>query len=169
MTRIQAALVAAALLAAAPADAADTLSQTDAAFVAKVSQGGMFEVAASMVAERKAQAQNVKDLANTEVHDHQLVGDKLKSIVAGRGITLGSSLNAAFSSKVDQLNRRDGAAFDNAYVAAMDDIHAKDGAAFQAEAKNGTDPALRAFAAETSLIVKRHIGALHAPGTATPS
>jgi len=51
---------------------ADTpaLSKGDQAFVAKVSQGGMFEVAASKVAEDKAQAQDVKDQANTEVHDH---------------------------------------------------------------------------------------------------
>jgi hypothetical protein len=34
--------------------------------------------------------------------------------------------------------------------------------AVPAHAPHGTNPALKAFAAETVLIVKRHIGALHA-------
>jgi putative membrane protein len=44
----------------------------------------------------------------------------------------------------------------------MGAIHQADGAAFAEEAKAGHNPALRAFAAETVLIVKRHLGSLHA-------
>ena len=159
------ALLAAALLSiAASADAA-TLSAGDAAFVAKVSQGGMFEVESSKLAMQKADAQDVKDLANTEVHDHQLVGDKLRAIAASKGITLDSQLNASFTKQMAHLQGLSGAAFDNAYVATMDSVHAADGAAFNKEAMLAKDPDLKAFAAETALIVKRHIGALHAPGT----
>lgn len=52
------------------------------AFVAKVSQGSLFEVEASKVGEKGAQAQDVKDLAKTEVPDHRPVGAKLKSIAS---------------------------------------------------------------------------------------
>jgi putative membrane protein len=46
----------------------------------------------------------------------------------------------------------------------MKTIHALDGAAFAREAKTGKNADLKAFAAETELIVKRHIGALHGVG-----
>ena len=143
---------------------ADTpaLSKGDQAFVAKVSQGGMFEVAASKVAEDKASAQDVKDQANTEVHDHELVGSKLKSIASSNGDDFSTDLNADFTARVAKLNARSGKAFDDAYIAEMKTIHALDGAAFAQEAKTGQNADLKAFAAETVLIVKRHIGALHA-------
>lgn len=142
---------------------ADTpsLSKGDQAFVAKVSQGGMFEVAASKVAEDKAGAQDVKDQANTEVHDHELVGSKLKSIASSNGDDFSTDLNAGFAARVAKLNALSGKAFDDAYIAEMKTIHAQDGAAFAQEAKTGQNADLKAFAAETVLIVKRHIGALH--------
>lgn len=143
-------------LAATPA-----LSKGDQAFVAKVSQGGMFEVAASKVAEDKASAQDVKDQANTEVHDHELVGSKLKSIASSNGDDFPTDLNADFTARVAKLNALSGKAFDDAYIAEMKTIHALDGAAFAKEAQTGQNADLKAFAAETVLIVKRHIGALH--------
>ena len=54
--------------------------------------------------------------------------------------------------------------FDAAYIADMKKIHAADGAAFAKEAKAGSNPALKAFAAETHGIVEQHIGELDATG-----
>jgi putative membrane protein len=141
--------------------AAGSLSGSDLAFVQKVSQGGMFEVAASKVAVEKAQAQDVKDQANTEVHDHELVGQKLRSIALANGVDLPTQLNADFQKRVDRLSALSGPAFDQAYLQEMGKIHALDGAAFAQEAKTGQNPDLRAFGAETVRIVERHIGALH--------
>jgi len=61
--------------------AEDSFSAADKAFVAKVSQGGMFEVELAKVAETKATTQDLQYQANTEEHDHTLVGNKLKSIM----------------------------------------------------------------------------------------
>jgi putative membrane protein len=145
------------------AGAAPELSAADRTFVAKVSQGGMFEVEASKVAKQKAVEQDVVDIGFTEVHDHQLVGAKLKSTAASLGIEFPSELNAAFTKRLDRLKAlASGKDFDDGYIAEMDAIHATDVAAFAAEAASGTNPALKAFAAETVLIVRRHIGALHA-------
>ena len=154
-------LIAAGLACSTTAFAASSLSSSDLAFVQKVSQGGMFEVAASQVAVEKAQAQDVKDQANTEVHDHQLVGQKLRSIASTNGVDLPTQLNADFQKRVDRLSELSGAAFDQAYLQEMGKIHALDGAAFAQEAKTGQNPDLRAFGAETVRIVERHIGALH--------
>ena len=148
------------------ARAADALSAADKAFAAMVSQGGMFEVQAGTAAADQGSTQVIKDQGNTEAHDHKLVGDKLTSIASDAGMTLPDSLNASFQKELDDLKSLSGARFDSTYIKDMETVHAKDGAAFAAEAKNGTNPKLRAFAAETHKIVESHIGELRATAAA---
>ena len=157
-------LGAAVVILPAAAFADTTVSAADRTFVGMVSQGGMFEVEAGKVAETQASTQNVRDIGNTERHDHELVGMKLKAITDAAGIPTSPQLNAMFQQKLDALRAQSGTAFDNAFIAAMDDIHQKDGAAFAQEAASGTNTDLRAFATETHAIVERHLGALHAMG-----
>ncbi|MGI4976171.1 MAG: DUF4142 domain-containing protein [Janthinobacterium lividum] len=144
--------------------AADAVSAADRSFVAMVSQGGMFEVKLGQLGAEQGAVQDIRDQGNTEAHDHQLVGDKLRSISTAAGIEIGDTLNAQFQKKLDAVRALSGEAFDAAYLREMEDIHAKDGAAFAKEATAGTDPQLRAFAAETHRIVERHIGELKAVG-----
>jgi putative membrane protein len=144
------------------AGAADSFSTADKAFVAKVSQGGMYEVALGKLAEMKATTQDVKDSGNTEAHDHTLVGDKLKAIVEGNGMTFPTGLNAEFQARLDKMKALPSDRFDAAYIADMKKIHDADGAAFAKEASSGTNPDLKAFAAETHRIVERHLGELNA-------
>jgi len=142
------------LFAAAPA------SDTDKAFVAKVSQGGAYEVAASKLAVTRAQAMDVKDLALTEVHDHEGVGTRLKALAISTGAPISPTLNAEFQARLEKLRSVPTTDFDAAYIADMEQIHDKDEKLFAAEANEGSD-AYKAFAHQTDLIVKRHIGALH--------
>ena len=144
--------------------AADTVSAADRAFIAKVSQGGMFEVKAGQVAADQGSTQDIRDQGNTEAHDHQLVGEKLKSIASAAGVEFGDALNGQFQKELDDLKGLSGLAFDGAYLRDMKAIHAKDGAAFATESKSGGNPRLRAFATETHRIVQRHIGELQAIG-----
>jgi putative membrane protein len=151
--------IALALTATHIVSAQDVASDIDKAFVGKVSQGGAYEVESSKLATRKAMAQDVKDLANSEVHDHELVGAELKKISAAKGVPIAPTLNAEFQGKLDHLKGLSGGEFDTAYLADMDAIHDKDEKLFAQEAIDGT--AYKAFAAKTDPIVKRHIGALH--------
>ena len=144
------------------ADAADSFSAADKAFVGKVSQGGMFEVELAKVAETKATTQDLKDQANTEEHDHTLVGNKLKTIMEANGVEFPKALNEKFQARLDQLSALSGEAFDTAYIQEMVKIHHIDGAAFKEESIGGSNPDLKAFAAETYRIVQRHLGELGA-------
>ena len=144
------------------ARAADPFSEQDKAFVAKVSQGGMYEVELGKLAETKATTQDLKDQANTENHDHQLVGGKLKAIMEKNGLTFPDELNAEFQARLDKMNALAADKFDAAYVEDMKKIHEADGAAFAKEAKDGSNEDLKAFAAETHRIVERHLGELDA-------
>ena len=146
------------------ARSADAVSAADRSFIAIVSQGGMFEVHAGQLGAEQASRQDIRDQGATEAHDHQLVGDKLKSIAAAADIEIGDTLNAQFQRKLDALKALSGEAFDAAYLRDMEDIHAKDGAAFLKESSAGSNPQLKAFAAETHRIVERHIGELKAVG-----
>jgi putative membrane protein len=148
------------------AHAAEAVSAADRAFIAKVSQGGMFEVKAGGVGATQGSTQDIKDQGATEAHDHDLVGAKLTSIANSAGVQFPTTLNAQFQKELDDLTALSGTAFDAAYLKDMEDIHAKDGAAFAKEAAGGTNPDLRSFAAETHRIVVRHIGELKALGPA---
>ncbi len=142
--------------------AADAVSPADRAFVAMVSQGGMFEVQLGQLAAEHGNMQDIRDQGATEAHDHQLVGDKLKTIATAAGLPMPDSLNATFQQKLDAVKAKSGPAFDTAYLSEMKDVHAKDGAAFAKEATGGTNPQLKQFAAETHRIVAMHIGELGA-------
>ena len=154
--------VIASMLAAVTAANAQNVTPGDRAFVAKVSQGGMFEVAAGRVAVNQGSTQDVRDFAAAEVHDHLLVGAKLKKISAKAGISFSTALNAEFSARLKRLSSLSGVAFDKAYLDEMSTIHDMDGAAFAKEAANGGNADYRAFGTETHRIVQRHIGAIKA-------
>ena len=130
--------------------------------MAKVSQGGMFEVEAGKLADQKGSTPDIRDFGAMEAHDHTPVGDKLKAVAAHEGISFGADLNPEFAGKLAHLRSLSGPAFDAAYMDQMSAIHAGDGAAFAKEAKEGGSAGFRAFAAETHVIVQRHIGAIHA-------
>jgi putative membrane protein len=132
----------------------------DAAFVGKVSQGGMYEVEASKFAKLHANAQDVEDLAAAEVHDHELVNSGLKKLADAAGIPVAAALNAEFQQRLATLTAAPASGFDTVYVADMKSIHDKDEKIFAKEAVEGTGD-FKAFAHQTDLIVKRHIGALH--------
>jgi len=149
-------------LAGSTATYAQTATPGDKVFVAKVSQGGMYEVAAGRVAITKGTKQDIRDFATAEVHDHVLVGAKLKRVSAEAGITFSPEPNAEFSAKLKHLSSLSGLAFDEEYLSEMGTIHDMDGAAFAKEATNGGTAAFRAFGAETHRIVLRHIGAIKA-------
>jgi putative membrane protein len=138
------------------------ISGADRAFVAKVSQGCMFEVAAGKLAMQRGSTQDIRDLGTSEQHDHVLVGNRLSTIAKHLSIAHERKLNAMFQEDLETLESLNGHEFDMAFVRAMDDIHNKDGAAFAQEADKGRNADLRAFAQETHRIIDRHLGALNA-------
>ena len=153
-------LLALAITASGSALAQLTASDTDKAFVAKVSQGGRYEVEASKLALQKSTTQNVKDTANSEVHDHALVNKKLKTISEAAHVSIAPGLNPDFAQKLEHLKTLSGQEFDKGYMDEMAAIHDKDEKLFAHEALEGSDD-YKSFAAETDPIVKRHIGAIH--------
>ena len=150
----------AAMLSMSTSILAQSAVDKDKTFTGKVSQGGLYEVMASKYAAMEGTAPDVKDVAATEVHDHELVNAKLRKAAAAAGIMIAPGLNAEFSERLAKLKAVPTSGFDAAYIADMQAIHDKDEKLFAQEAVEGSN-AFNAFAHETDLIVMRHIGALH--------
>ncbi len=144
-------------LCTAPVCAAQQASATDTAFVGKVSQGGMYEVEASKFAVERAKDPQVKQIAITEVHDHENVNGELKTLAAKESLPVAAKLNPEFSARLKTLEGAED--FDAAYLKDMAAIHDKDEKLFAQEATEGTE-AWKQFAAKTDAIVKRHIRAI---------
>ena len=139
------------LLAASPADQA---------FVAKVSQGGLYEVEAGKVAALHGTVPVVKNFGVLESHDHEGVNSRLKHIAAMTGVSIAPGLNAEFSARLAKLKAVPAAQFDAFYVDDMKQIHNNDEGLFKQEAGEGSAP-YQDFAHQTAVLVNAHLGWLN--------
>lgn len=132
-----------------PAPAAAALSDKDKSFMKEAAKGGMMEVDMGKMAQQKGKSPDVKKIGGRMVADHSKANAELMAIAKKKGVDLSKE-----KAKVEHLND---ANFDKEYVNAMVKDHEKDLAEFQAEAKNGTDADVKAFASKTSGVIKKHL------------
>ena len=140
--------------------AAGTASPADAAFVAKVSQGGLYEVEAGRVAAAKGQTPFIRNFGILESHDHEAVNADLQRIATATVISIAPGLNAEFSARLAKLKAIPAAQFDAFYLADMKAIHNKDEGLFVQESQEGSTP-YKSFAHTTAILVKAHLGWLN--------
>ena len=96
------------------------------------------------------------------IQDHSKANEELKSIAAKKNIKLPAELDTKHKSKMEELRSKVGAEFDRAYVDTMVEDHQKDVALFEAESQNGNDPEIKAFAAKTLPVLRKHLDAINA-------
>ena len=135
-------------------------SPADQAFVAKVSQGGLYEVEAGKVAATQGMTPVVKNFGVLESHDHEGVNSRLKRIAGITGVSIAPGLNAELSQRLAKLKAVPAAQFDAYYVADMKQIHNKDEGLFVQESKEGSAP-YKDFAHQTAVLVNAHLGWLN--------
>jgi putative membrane protein len=130
-----------------PANA--NLSAKDKSFMKEAAKGGMMEVEMGKTAQQKGKSAEVKKIGSTMVADHTKANNELMAIAKKKGVDL--------SKEKPMTHSMGDANFDKDYVDMMVKDHEKDLAAFQAEAKNGTDAEVKAFASKTSAVIKKHL------------
>jgi putative membrane protein len=145
-----------ALLAEAPGGA----TAADRAFVAKVSQGGAYEVEAGKVAAMRGTTPFIRDFGVLESHDHELVGAGLKKAAAATGVQIAPGLNAEFSARLAKLKSVPADKFDSFYLDDMKQIHNNDEGLFVKESNEGSGP-YKEFCHQTAVLVKAHLGWLN--------
>jgi putative membrane protein len=141
--------------------AAGPAQDADQAFVNQAAQNIMYEVEASKLAQQNATAPDVADLAVMEAHDDTLIGNGLKNTSAPEKITVPTTLDATLKQRLQQLQSKSGAEFEAAYISDMEQMEGTLQTLLAKEAANGSDN-FQTFARQANLIVKRHLGALHA-------
>jgi putative membrane protein len=140
--------------------ASEQASQADRAFVAKVSQGGLYEVEAGQIAAMRGTTPAVKNFGVLEAHDHRGVNSELKGIAGGTGVSIVPGLNAEFSQRLAKLKSVPATDFDSYYVADMKQIHNNDEGLFAQEAGEGS-ASYKPFAHQTAVLVNAHLGWLN--------
>jgi putative membrane protein len=146
-------------------DAGARLAGKDAAFVRKAAIGGMFEVKSAELAKTKTSSSEVKSFADKMVQDHTKANEELERLAKQKNFTLPTDLDNEHQAKLDKLAGLSGDAFDKAYLTQQRTGHEAMLRLMQDEAKNGSDPDLKSFAAKTKSTVAEH----HARITKLPS
>lgn len=133
----------------AKSPATANLSDKDKSFMKEAAKGGQMEVDMGKTAQTKGKSADVKKIGSTMVADHTKANNELMGIAKKKGVDL--SKEKPMSHSIGDAN------FDKDYVNMMVKDHEKDLSEFQAEAKNGTDADVKAFASKTSAVIKKHL------------
>lgn len=140
--------------AAAPAMATPSTS----AFLTNTAVANLFEIESSKEALARTRNDKVKAFANQMVTDHTAAGTKFKQAVMEAKLTPPvAKLDAKHQAVLDDLKKKDGAAFDAAYVKAQRDGHVETVAMFEAYARGGDNARMKAFAGEMLPTLKGHL------------
>jgi putative membrane protein len=137
----------------------DTASD-DNDFMKEAAVGGMAEVEMGKLAVTKAASPDVKKFGQMMVDDHTKANNDLKALATKKGVTVPTDLDSSHKANMDDLREQVGADFDKAYVEEMVDDHEEDVAKFEDEAKNASDPDIRAFAQKTLPVLQKHLDAI---------
>jgi putative membrane protein len=122
-----------------------SVSMKDRAFMRDAAKGGMMEVAMGRMAEQNASNADVKKFGAHMVADHGKANSELKSLAKSKGVDLPAEKDAGKWKS------------DKDYVDMMVKDHEKDLADFEKEAKDGSDAAVKRFAAKTSSVIRKHL------------
>ena len=133
---------------------------TSQGFVEKASIANEFEIESSKIALRKSKNAHVKALAQRMISEHSQTAKKLKKAVlaSGSSATVVGGLDAKHQKLLGKLqNTANGKDFDEEYLSMQKDAHKEAVCLFKNYAKNGANPTLRNFAADTLPHLKDHL------------
>jgi predicted outer membrane protein len=148
-------LVAAALALGAQTGAAQEM--TDQQFVSMAATGGLVEVELGRLATQRAGRASVQRFGERMITDHGAMNGELAQIAARKGMNVPTTVGDAHRQDIDRLARLSGHDFDRAYMQHMVTDHVKDIAHFERQAQAGTDPELKALAANALPVLRQHL------------
>ena len=136
-----------------------TTAKADQKFIDAAMVGGMLEIQASRLALTQDNLpDNVKDAARTMVDDHTRLDDQLQRIATAKGFSLPSELDKSARSRLDRLQEVSGKGLDflKAYDSYLVKSHKDAISLFEDQAKDTTDPDLKAFALDNLPTLRHH-------------
>jgi putative membrane protein len=125
-------------------------------FLKQVAEGGMTEVQLAKMAREKATSDQVKQLARRLETDHTKTNQELMTLAKGIDVTLPTTMPEANKTKVENLEKLSGAAFDKAYAQQMVEDHQKTIAMFKQHA-NSPQAEVKQFVSKTLPALEQHL------------
>lgn len=158
LTCLAGGLVAAGLLAAVSAGAADTgLSRKGESFIKEASAGNQGEIAFAQLALEKSQSPEIKSLAQMIQNDHQQSQEKLQTLAQTHNVKLDQGLTWSQKREQGKLEKLSGADFDQQYAKNMMEDHVNDLNSFQKAANQLKEADLKQFAEENMTAMQKHL------------
>ena len=142
---------------AAQAQVNPTLSTSDTYFINQAAAGGLAEVRFGELAASKASSPAVRRFAQQMVSAHSQLNTQLTQIAQNKQISPPSTIDPPHQQSYDDLQKLHGRAFDKAYIDGQVQDHQTTLQLFQQESQSGTDPAVKAFAANNTDIIQQHL------------
>jgi len=135
------------------------MTTTTQGFVTAAATSDMYEVEAGKIAAERSSNSAVKDLASHMVKAHTETTDKLKSILASNNVnaTPPAHLDARRQGMIDNLRGAKAVDFDHRYVTQQQAAHEEALILMRGYAKDGDNPEVKKFAADTSKAVSEHL------------
>jgi putative membrane protein len=141
----------------ASAVAIGAANEADRNFAQKAASAGLAEVAITKHAMEQATSAEVKKIAAHLHKDHSQANETLRKIAAGKGIALPAAPEGEKKAAVEQVGALSGAALDRAVLEKLAASHRESIKLFEQEANQGSDAALKAFAASTLPTLREHL------------
>ena len=133
-----------------------SLASQDRDFLERAAEGNNAEVAIGNLAQRNALRAEVVSLGRMIAADHAAARTQLAAIAAAKQISLPTSLGE-HQANYDRLVDLEGEEFDPELVKVMIEEHDQALELFRAEAANGADPELKAYAAAMIPKLEAHL------------
>jgi len=130
---------------------------SDQQFVMLASAMDLAEIKLGKIALKNASRPEVKQFAEKMIADHTKSSMELLKVAGKKGLQPAQQPDNKHQALASEMATLKGAAFDRAYLKHMVMDHKMAVALFDAQARQGEDQDLKAFAADTLPVVRRHL------------
>ena len=138
------------------------LDSSDVLFVRKAAMGGKMEVTLGNLAQQNAANDRVKGFGSMMVTDHGQANNELMQFAQSHNVMLTDSLDKKTKDHVTSMEKMKGKAFDKHYIGMMVNDHQKDISEFEKASNNAINPDLKAWAAKTLPVLRKHLDSAQA-------
>lgn len=128
----------------------------DQTFVDMAAQTDMTEAHLGQLAQSQASSQDVKDYAQTLVTDHTTDYNQLAALAKKAGLTVPTGIDEQHQHMIAPFEKLNGKMFDRRYEHEMVMGHEKAIAAYQKEARDGSNPDVKAYAQQDIATLEKH-------------
>ena len=129
----------------------------DKLFLRQAVASGMLEMQLSLLAQRKASGDDVKEFAAHLVADHSRMEEALRSAAEAQGVMLPTKLPSQEQAVYERVNGLSGDAFDREYIKTIADNHHRDLREFRSEGASTLDTNLRTTVQEETRTIHQHM------------